>query len=457
MLLVVASAACSPPLQLYSGAAGGEARSTIIAFKREIESTWTTQLLDPKEPLYLLTENLPITVMAVSYDRTIEPESLKPTTPMTARACELLDYTTAKMADVTAGEESSPLRWTELAVPSTDVDAMLLGSELNSCTDGCWAFRTEELKLPIASAAIFATHTSTLALLGYADGSLVQVGLEGEASRVCRGSPVALTAGAWRGGDRVWLAYADGTLATLSLAKQRSDQDCQNTEVSRAADGGSIVALDISAPSDGSFELFALSRGATGDMVFFRRTESELKETLSFNRPVEFMAVQRMQAGSGLATFSSDEVALIDQGEARLVRVGAEALQGVAAQSVISDEAGGAWVGVERVGPMRFTLPPRWEKVVEDNGSRNVLNMARFPDRTTFTTRPALLGQLPDRGFRCPYVSIFSPAMTGASYVDIRGGTRLGDTQLIIGAAEIFLDSGEIVRHIIRVVKDGTL
>jgi hypothetical protein len=393
--------------------------------------------------------------MAVSYDRTIEPESLKPTTPMTARACELLDYTTAKMADVTAGEESSPLRWTELAVPSTDVDAMLLGSELSSCTGGCWAFRTEELKLPIASAAIFATHTSTLALLGYADGSLVQVGLEGEASRVCRGSPVALTAGAWRGGDRVWLAYADGTLATLSLAKQRTDQDCKNTEVSRAADGGSIVALDFSAPSDGSFELFASAAAPPG--ICFRRTESELKETLSFNRPVEFMAVQRMQAGSGLATFSSDEVALIDQGEARLVRVGAEALQGVAAQSVISDEAGGAWVGVERVGPMRFTLPPRWEKVVEDNGSRNVLNMARFPDRTTFTTRPALLGQLPDRGFRCPYVSIFSPAMTGASYVDIRGGTRLGDTQLIIGAAEIFLDSGEIVRHIIRVVKDGTL
>jgi hypothetical protein len=47
MLLVVASAACSPPLQLYSGAAGGEARSTIIAFKREIESTWKTQLIYP--------------------------------------------------------------------------------------------------------------------------------------------------------------------------------------------------------------------------------------------------------------------------------------------------------------------------------------------------------------------------------------------------------------------------
>lgn len=456
MLLLVAAAACSPPLRLQTGVAGNGAGSTIIAFKRELELTWTTQLLNPDQPLYLLAQDLPVTVMAVSYAGTIGPEALRPP-PMTARSCQLLEYSGAKQAIVALSEEDGPLRWTELGAPSPEVDAMLLGEDLNKCTGGCWGFRTEELKLPIAAASAFAAHTATTALLGYADGSLVQVGLEGEARVLCRGGPTTLGAGAWRGGDRVWLGYADGTLATLSIAAQRSDQPCRTEEVTRTADGAQIVALDVSPPSDPELEVYALSRDSAGDMVFSRRTEAGEQERMSFNRLGEYFAVQRLKAGSGLAVFSVNEIALIDQGDTRFVQVAADAPQGIATQSVISDEAGGAWVGVDRVGPMRFTPPSRWEKVVEDNGSRNVLSLARFADRTTFTVRPALLGQVPDRGFRCPLVSIYSPAVVGASYIDVRGGTRLGDHQLVIGAAEIFLDSGEVVRHIIRVVREGTL
>lgn len=456
MFLLVAGAACSPPLRVQAGVAGSDMGSTIIAFKRELDLGWTTQLLRPDEPLYLLAQDLPVTVMAVSYRQTIAPEALKPA-PMSARSCQLLEYGEAKKAVVTLSEEDVPLRWSELQVPSPEVDTMLLGDDLTSCTGGCWAFRTEELKLPIAAASAFAAHTATTALLGYADGSLAQVGLEGEARWVCKGGPTPLSAGAWKGGDRVWLGYVDGTVATLSLAAQRPDQVCRTEEMTRTADGSAIAALDVSGPTDPDFELFSLSHNGSGDMVFSRRTEAGAQESMSFNRLGEYFAVQRLKPGTGLAVFSADEVALIDQTDARLVRVAAEAPQGIATQSVISDEAGGAWVGVDRVGPMRFTPPARWEKVVEDNGSRNVLSLARFSDRTTFTVRPALLGQVPDRGFSCPLVSIYSPATVGASYIDIRGGTRLGDHQLIIGAAEIFLDSGEVVRHIIRVVREGTL
>ncbi|MFO0722660.1 MAG: hypothetical protein U1E65_02675 [Myxococcota bacterium] len=433
-----AAPSSSAEVELSAAAAAG-----ILAVRSPSSDAWTLTVAGPLEPRFIAAVEPPLELLALEYSQALAAEALTP-----PRDCGLLQYARARRGHLEARGE--PISWSEVAPGEAEITALLLGADTARCTGGCWGFQTEVLTpIPVAPLA-FAASTGTTAIFGYQDGSLIRVGEQGEGVDLCGAGP-NVTAGAWHGGDTLWLGLSDGSLATLRISAQRSGQPCAIETSTASGSSDPIVALDVS-PPEMTPELFALNvKSGTGDLRFFRYAGGRIDSELHQSRDFDTAVVLWLRPGAGIAALAGTELIRIDQGAAEIIPIALEAPQGIRAMSLTGDEAGGAWIGVERVGPVHFTLPDAFTPAFVDRGLRTPYAIARFPDRVLISERPALLAQSPFAGARCPDVSVYSPDLPGASYVELHGGTRVGTGQLVFGAAETVLTDNSRARRIIRV------
>ncbi len=385
-----------------------------------------------EDPLYVSWER-PLDLFLVDY-----PSLPLPTGPLVGEPdCALLAYQGVRHGSM-VGEE---LRWTVGPSPDPKIDEAIFGDGLVRCTGGCWSWAPEVSYDALSDDPQFLVSHGDHALIGSSQGGLIRVEPSGVMSEVCtgvEGSTEQVSAGAWSGGDEVWLGYTSGRISRLSLAAQRAGSPCSSQTATIAPERRPVQALEVS-PPDEPFELFTLSSTLAGPATLRRWADSRFQQVLeSPNSHPVIAHIARLSPGNAVGAINLPVLLIMGPDAARILpfNVDRTGVNGGDAESVISDGQGGAWVGLSHLGPFQFRLPEDLDIHRRDTAIRNVRSMARFKDRTFYLDRRGILGQFPDRGPDCPTALIREATTEGTSFTEAHAIAPLGEDRLVIQASD---------------------
>jgi hypothetical protein len=430
------------------------ALARIVAFRGGDDPGFTFFAEPGDAPAVLLFASLPAEVLVFSYDQPLGELELEagPLPPAEGEAaCRRLGYRRAFRAQMTRAEERPS--WAALTAPAADLDRLLLPDGAAACAP-CWRAAASRIG-DAPGVAVFATSTGSVATFGYHTGALRRVGQSGRVEEICAGGTEIRAGRAHAGDDLVWAADTQGRLLRLSLSAQVPGTACRYEPVFTSSAAATVVALDV-APSGEPFELFALTSIAEAGqrrLRFSRWDGQRWREAVEAiaRDDISKMAALRLGPGRAVAVAETSELLVIEPAAPRLIPIGVPAppLHVPRMQALAPDGQGGAWIGVGSVGPVRFTLPNRWEAPVTDSRHKNVQAVVPFEDRVFFTFGAGNLGQIVAPAGRCPDPELLWPGGCTTTIVEARAGVRWGrDRILLADYACLDMEGPEIFRAV---------
>lgn len=412
--------------------------SLVVGFKRSGAESWAMQVTRGDEPLYLALDDSPFELVAYSYSALDLPPGPLPSEAL--RDCSLLYYDLAYEASIS--QASQTVRWGPATPPTLLLDEHIFGQNRERCTGGCWTWTEDaDAVVPEGVDTVFAAESPLGVLIGEGSGALQRVDLDGSLTRVCSASPSMpgiATAAGWNGGDELWVGYLDGTLARLSLSAQRPELPCALQTATVTPDRLPIRALAV-APPEAPFELFSIS-STQGHASYFRRWDgSAFRQQLVVPDAHPTSAeIAWLSPGSALGVVVKPSLLLLSPSGPETLSLGID-VTGVSralGESVVSDGAGGAWVGVGHLGPMHFHPPDGIDVSLASEEERTVRSLVRQKDRSFFLSDEGLMAQVPDRAPRCTATKVFTATAPGARTSGVSAIRRLGPTRLLAVQAD---------------------
>lgn len=433
--LLIVGCSSSPPSIAPLPHAGA---ALVVGFKRSGAETWDMSVTGGDVPLYVALDDSPYELVAYSYTTLELPSGPLPSE--LERDCRLLYYDMAYEASVSRSNQS--VRWGPATPPSLELDERIFGPKRERCTGGCWTW-TEggEVVLPPGVESTFAAEGPLGVLIGEGDGGLLRVDLDGTSRRVCGASPTMpgiATAGAWDGRDALWLGYNNGALAKLSLPSQRPEAPCAVEPATITTDRLPIRALAV-APDGQPPELFSIS-SSLAHPSYFRRWDGKafVQEMVIPEAHPTAAEIAWLSPGYALGVVVMGELFLLSPAGPQSFSLGIE-VTGVSraqGESVVSDGAGGAWVGVGHLGLAHFTRPNHLATKALSGDVRTVRSLVRQGDRSFFLGGEGLMTQAPDRAPVCTAAKVFAATAPGARSNGVHAIRRLGPTRLLAVQAD---------------------
>lgn len=417
----------------------------LLGYRAEGAKTYQLAILQHDDPIYLTMEE-ELDLFLVDY-----PSLPLPTGPLVgAPDCALLAY-----RDVWRGRmrpDDRQIHWTSVESPDIEVDEAIFGADLVRCTGGCWTWAEESSFDALSDDPQFMISRGDSVLIGSSLGRLIRVDLPGAISEVCanmEGLSVAVTGGAWAGGDEVWFGFADGRISRSSLAEQRPGAPCSSQTATVVPERRPVQALDVS-PAGEPLEVFTLSSTLGGPAVLRRWADGHFVEAVeSPDTHPTVGQVARLSTGKAVAVINLPKLLIIGPGAGATLPLDVErtGVSGGDAESVLSDGEGGAWIGLSHLGPFHLALPDTLRIKRRDPAIRNVRSMARFADRMFYLDRKAVIGQVPDHGQGCPNAPVTTAMADGASSTEAHAIAPLGEERLVVQAADDSGISGALLRR----------
>lgn len=408
----------------------------VVGFKLTGVDEWTMTVADGSEALYLTLDDSPYELVAYSYAALDLPRG--PLPKAGGRDCRLLSYDVAFRASLSGA--GAPVEWDLGSAPTQSLDQQLFGPNTQRCTGGCWTW-TEDAAFPGTEEVAFAVEGPSGVLIGGCNGTLKKVSSDGSLERICgpiRAPTVTITAGAWDGADRVWFGSSDGTLSYVSLAAQGAEAPCAPQTATVTADHFPIRGLAV-APAGQPLEVFTIS-STPARASYFRRWDGTAfrQEMVVPEAHSDAAHVVWLSPGSALGVVIKSSLLLLTPGSARSLSLGIDVtgVNQALGESLTSDGAGGAWVGVAHLGVLRFRPPDGITIMLRDPELRTVRSLTRWEDRSFFMGNEGLMTQAPDREPACGAAKVFASKAPGATSNGVFGVRRLGPTRMLAVQAD---------------------
>lgn len=388
-------------------------------------------VLTSAEPAYLTLPSGSFSLFALEYEAL--PSDVLPG-PVDPAPCSLLNYRRAWTAAGLRAED--PITWVESTKLDPQLDRDVFDSDQQTCTAGCWAFDQTLVGPDGLRRVAFVEVFDGIALLGRSDGSLARIdGLT--VSELCAPQPAGFQAGAWNGQDTVWVGLSKDSLGWLALSEQQPEQPCVLHPVARLPDG--LAAQAIAVGDTPKFELFVATAtlgGGAGHLHAFDGTRFTAEVSSDLSGGVG--GVVRLGPGRALATVDNDALLYLDGTVGKVISLTADGSRDprISAECVISDGAGGAWVGAARYGPLHFSPPDQLSGSFEDRGLNNVPSVVLMADRVLYSTREGTLGQVPTHGPPCSPTTVFTAVHSETNFIQLRRMHRLDDRRVLVGEAQ---------------------